>query len=277
MAITLYHKKGIIMRKELQVALQAAQSAGQLQMHMQLPSMNRIRKGGSDFATLADVHSQRFITELLQRRFPHIPIVAEEDEPKILAEGQFWIVDPIDGTVDYAEGGQSWGSFIALIENGQPVLGVAHQPARNVTLTVEEGGECLLNNEPVHLRYIKPFAHAVIGTEVGWWCNASYFQDFLYPLSRQCQGVVSTLSACGSTIRLLEGRMGAYVNLGVPGKGAKLWDFAVGALAMKILGGYATDPYGQALKWDRIPMQAVLTTRKDIWEKLIALSKNWKF
>lgn len=265
------------MRNELQVAISAAHKAGRLQLDMQSDSKSRISKGGLDFATKADVDSQKMITGMLREIFPNIPIIAEEDDPQVTTGERFWVVDPIDGTVDYAEGGEAWGSLIALIENGQPTVGVAYQPARKVTLAVEDGGKCLLNDSTTQLQYTKPFENAVIGTEVGWWCNESYFADFLQPLSQQCQGVVSTLSACGSTIRLLEGRMGAYVNLGIPGKGAKLWDFAVGALAMKVLGGYATDPYGNDLQWDKIPMQAVLTPNKDIWKKVVALSRNWTY
>lgn len=262
------------MRKELLVATEAAREAGKFQLRMQSDVIKRIGKGGLDFATKADLDSQALIVDILSRHFPDIPIVAEEDDPSVTQGEIFWVVDPIDGTVDYAGGGISWGSFVALIEGGQPVVGVAYQPARNVMLAVD-GGACTLNDKPIYPQYSKPFENTIIGTEIGWWCNGSYFQDFLWPLSQQCQGVVSTLSACGSTIRLLEGRMGAYVNLGVPGKGAKLWDFAVGALAMKVLGGYATDPHGKDLKWDKIPMQAVLSLRKDIWEKLISLTKNW--
>ena len=264
------------MRKELKVALEAVKKAGKLQLQMQSSLGSRIDKGGLDFATKADVDSQTLIVEALKEDFPNIPIIAEEDDPQITKGKKFWLVDPIDGTGDFAEGGESWGVFVALIENGRPSVGVAYQPARNMMLSVEKGS-CLLNGAPVDLRYKKPLKHSVIGTEIGWWCNKSYYKDFLGPLSQQCQGVVSTLSACGSTMRLIEGKMGAYVNLGVPGQGAKLWDFAVGALAMEVLGGYATDPYGNELTWDKIPMQAVLTPSKEIWERIIALSSQWKY
>lgn len=177
------------MRHELQVAITVAHQAGQLQLKMQSSAKSRISKGGLDFATKADVDSQKMITDALVASFPDIPIIAEEDDPQATQGDRFWVVDPIDGTVDYAEGGESWGSLIALIENGQPTLGVAYQPARKVTVAVEDGGGCLLNDIAVQLQYTKPFKNAVIGTEVGWWCNESYFVDFLHPLSQQCQGV----------------------------------------------------------------------------------------
>ncbi len=265
------------MRSELFIAEGAAKLAGELQLKMQPEIKDRIGKGGLDFATKADNDSQALIKEKLLKAFPEIPIVAEEDDPHSIESDRFWVVDPIDGTVDYANNGFDWGSFIALIENGRPTVGVAHQPRRGNTLLVEAGGQCTLNDKQVELTYDKPFENAIVGTEYGWWCNKSFYDDVAFPLSQECQGMVGTLSACGSIMRLLEGRMGAYVNLGVPGKGAKLWDFAVGALAMEVLGGFATGPKGEPLRWDRIPMQAILTTRKEYLDRIVEHSRNWTY
>lgn len=263
------------MNPELRVAVEAVKEAAKLQLRYQ-ESSSRISKGGRDFATKADLDSQEVIIRMLTTAFPDIAVVAEEGDPTI-SDKTFWLIDPIDGTVDYANRGESWGPIIGLVRDGRPSCGVIYQPVRDVLVIVLRGGGCYRNDERVSLGYTNPFGEAVIGTEVGWWCNDSYFRDFLEPLSGCCQGVKSTLSAAGSTVALLEGKMGAYVNLSTPGKGAKLWDFVIGALAMEELGGVACDPKGNPLTWDKIPMSAILASRQDIADELVNLTRNWTY
>lgn len=261
---------------KLAVMCQAATAAGAFQRQAQQPNLKRHSKGGADFATDIDLQSQELIVSQLQHAFPDIAYVAEEGDP-VIASSSFFLVDPIDGTSDYANNGSNYGVIIGYVEDGQPQGGVIYQPARDNLVTVERGQGCFLNNQPVTLAHRKPLKETIVGTEVGWWCNASYFEDFLMPLSRQCQGLKSLLSSAGSTVELLEGKTGAYVNLGIPGQGAKLWDFVVGALAMEELGGVALAPNGSPLQWNTIPLQAVLAANADLGQALITFTKQWQY
>ena len=101
------------------------------------------RKDDNSPLTLADLESQRVIIEGLKRITPDIPILSEESAAAPWVQRQtwreLWVVDPLDGTREFVAGSNEYTVNVALIEDGLPVLGVVHAPARGVTYCAARG------------------------------------------------------------------------------------------------------------------------------------------
>jgi 3'(2'), 5'-bisphosphate nucleotidase len=112
-----------------------AEAAGELLLSL------RANNGGADPRTLrdrADASSNRLILDELARAFPDDAILSEEsvDSSDRLSSARVWIVDPLDGTREFAEAGRTdWAVHVALVMAGQPVAGAVALPARGLTLT----------------------------------------------------------------------------------------------------------------------------------------------
>ncbi len=94
--------------------------------------------------TDADEAAEALILPVLERLLPGTPIVAEEavarSGPPKIADGRFWLVDPLDGTREFLSRNGEFTVNIALVENGRPVLGVVHAPALGVTFAAHGPG-----------------------------------------------------------------------------------------------------------------------------------------
>ncbi len=98
--------------------------------------------------TDVDLRSEELILAELRRCFPGDAVLAEESGESGSGP-RTWIVDPLDGTINYANGIPIYCVSIALVEDGIPVLGVVHDPVRAETLAATAGGRASLNGQPV--------------------------------------------------------------------------------------------------------------------------------
>ena len=118
------------LKKAIVAMESAAIKAGQMLCSIQTQSKRL--QSRKDFLTDADLASERIILNALARDYPDIPVLSEEKGGEERHEGLLWIVDPIDGTVNYFLQDDHWGVSIALVENGRSVAGVVCLPARGL-------------------------------------------------------------------------------------------------------------------------------------------------
>lgn len=104
------------------------------------------KTGPSDLVTIADVESERFLNRRLSALRPDAAIVGEEavaENEDLLnslnEDGEVWIIDPIDGTYNFAHGDENFCIIVALVRDGQTVAGWIHHPVRGVTIAAERG------------------------------------------------------------------------------------------------------------------------------------------
>ena len=101
--------------------------------------------------TIADREAERLLREMIQKRFPEHGIVGEEFG-NLNADAEWvWVLDPIDGTKSFMSAVPLFGTLIALLHRGQPVLGAIHQPILN-QLMIGDGRTTTLNGSPVRVR-----------------------------------------------------------------------------------------------------------------------------
>ena len=115
------------------VALTATQTAGRLLVDMRRHGITVTERRGIDFTTKADLSSEALITNMLQHAYPSIPLYGEEARGEIPEHGAVWVVDPLDGTDNYAGNRGPFGVSIALVENCASVMGTVFFPLTEET------------------------------------------------------------------------------------------------------------------------------------------------
>lgn len=114
-------------------------------------------KGQDDPVTVADREVEQFLTEALTRLAPGLPVIGEEAafaDPSILENlsGACWIVDPIDGTSNYAAGQGHFGTMVALADSGEPIAGWIYDPQRDRLCRSRRGEGAFVNGERLTAR-----------------------------------------------------------------------------------------------------------------------------
>lgn len=196
------------------------------------------QKPDGSLITEADLAVQARLTEALADAFPNIPLLGEEmtgeEQARLLAESGdgLWVLDPLDGTTNYANGFPGFGIALALLERGRPVMGVVLDPVRDECFTAARGAGAFLNG--VRMR------SGANGSEL---CDCIAMID-LKRVPRNAIPALFRSGGFGSQRNLgsvaLEwcwlgaGRFQLYLH-----GGQKLWDYAAGRLIAEESGAAA--------------------------------------
>ena len=143
------------LKEYLDFALCVATSAGRLVLQ-QLKGGGVARNDDGSEVTDADREAESLMRTMIARRYPSHGILGEEfGEAEAADSGLLWVLDPIDGTAWYAMGTPLFGNLVALLEDGEPVLGVIHLPGFGETICAAKGHGCWSitgSSSPVRLR-----------------------------------------------------------------------------------------------------------------------------
>jgi myo-inositol-1(or 4)-monophosphatase len=227
--------------RELEVAVAAAETAGEVLRSGFGREQTVKYKGKVDLVTEVDERAEAVIGELLRGAFPGYGMLAEEGGRRLGEGDSRWIVDPLDGTTNYAHGLPIFAVSIALERAGEVVLGVVHDPMRGETYVAERGGGATLNGEPIRVSDTDepirallvtgfPYDRSDMGTAV----------ELFGRLTELTQGVRRLGAAALDLCYVAAGRLDAYYE-----KGLHAWDVAAGSLILKEAGGRITDYRGR--------------------------------
>ncbi len=208
----------------LEAAISLATEAGALALRMRPePGAATARlKGAQDWLTEADGAVEAFLAGELARLFPEDGFQGEETgmgRPGVAT----WVVDPIDGTSNFARGATRWCVSLGLIENGEAVVGVLVAPALGEVFAARKGHGATLNGHPIHAAGTDDARRGMV--EVGW---SPRRPDSVY------QAIVAHVMAAGAMVRsggsgamgladVAAGRLDGYVESHI-----NLWDVAAG-------------------------------------------------
>jgi myo-inositol-1(or 4)-monophosphatase len=230
------------MRKRIEVAREAILSAGSFLKETFGRELNGevAEKDRNDFVTQADKMSERMITETLRLAFPGIGILAEEGTASF--EGTaFWIIDPLDGTTNFIHGYPAIGVSIALVEEGETVLGVVYDPLREELFEATRGGGAYCNGRRISVSGAGELTHSLLGT--GFPFRAHHHLDSYLTVFKslflRCRGVRRAGAAVLDLGNVAAGRLDGFWELYL-----KPWDMAAGALLVREAGGTVTDFFG---------------------------------
>ena len=234
------------MSKELEAAISAAKEAGEVLRDAFGREQAVRHKGTVDIVTEADERAEAVIREILLGAFPSYGMLAEEGGGLAGEADARWIVDPLDGTTNYAHGLPIFCVSIALEKAGEVVLGVVHDPAREETFIAERGNGATLNGEPIRVSDTGELIGALIAT--GFPHDRTEMPEALdlfgrfAVLSRGMRRLGSTaLDLC----YVASGRLDGYYERGI-----WAWDIAAGSLILEEAGGKVTNYRGGKLDLD---------------------------
>ena len=232
------------MNGELEAAVGAATAAGEV-LRDGFGRQRSIRyKGEVDLVTEMDERAEGIIKDALLGAFPDHGMLAEEGGALEGGGEARWIVDPLDGTTNYAHGLPVFAVSIALERAGEVVLGVVHDPMRGETFVAERGGGATLNGETLRPTEEEDLARALVTT------GFPYDRDrvpaaleIFGRLSGRAQGMRRLGAAALDLCYVAAGRLDGYYERGI-----HAWDVAAGALILREAGGEVTGYAGEAFE-----------------------------
>src|SRR6266571_298723 len=136
--------------EELRCAGELAAAADRITTEVFSRAFEVRRKADRTPVTEADLRVEEMVRAELASRFPDDAVLGEEGGLEG-ASGRVWVVDPVDGTKNFTDRIQIWGTLIALTVDGEPVVGVASAPALGERYAARRGGGATLNGEPIHV------------------------------------------------------------------------------------------------------------------------------
>ena len=248
-----------------EVAVEAACSAGGI-LRRRMDSIREIRhKSAVDIVTDVDLQSEQEILSALLKAFPTHTVLGEEGGARLGSDARYrWIVDPLDGTTNYAHGFPFFCVSIGLEVDGQMALGVAYAPSLDELFVAEAGHGATVDDEPIHASSTADLSQALLAT--GFPYDRTEFPRALRSfevLSLRSQAVRRAGSAVLDLCYVACGRLDGYWEHQV-----KPWDMAAGSLMVVEAGGAvsATDgsPFsvdgGQVLASNGLLHPALTTT-----------------
>ncbi len=146
----------------LDFALDATWQAGRITLGYFQTGITVERKADNTPVTAADRAAEKRLRSLIGERFPDHGIIGEEYGEQSSSSSLTWIVDPIDGTKSFTCGVPIYGCLMALVEDGRPLVGVAHFPALNETIYAARGMGCFWNGRRARVSPQANLADAVL-------------------------------------------------------------------------------------------------------------------
>lgn len=220
----------------LNFAIETARDAGQILLEKFGRKINISMKGEINLVTEADLASEKLIIERIRSYYPKHAILAEEAGNAVLLDGVNtwkWIIDPLDGTTNFAHGYPCFCVTIALEHDGEIVLGVTYDPTRGELFAAEKGKGATLNNKPIRVSETEKLGDALIVT--GFPYNFKEKPDFTRHLTDfllQSRGVRRDGSAAIDMAYVACGRFDGFWE-----EGLNPWDVAAGLLLIEEAGG----------------------------------------
>jgi myo-inositol-1(or 4)-monophosphatase len=229
------------------VGIQAARSAGEL-LRQRVDSIREIRhKSAVDIVTDVDLQSEQEVCATLLSAFPTHTILGEEGGARVGSDPRYrWIVDPLDGTTNYAHGFPFFCVSIGLEVEGKLTLGVAYAPSLDELFVAQAGRGATVNNRPIQVSTIDELPQALLAT--GFPYDRREFGRALRSfeaVSLRSQAVRRAGSAVLDLCYVACGRLDGYWEHQV-----MPWDMAAGALVVLEAGGAVTAPDGSAFSVD---------------------------
>jgi len=232
----------------LNAAAEAAEAAGEvLRRAYSLPREVSL-KGPRDIVTDADLAAERAILDILTARFPEHAILSEEGKAKAGLAGDVltWVIDPLDGTSNYAHRFPYCAVSIALVQRGQVLAGVVYDFFRGERFQAEKGHGAFRHlagrpAEPLQVSSRTDFATALVG--VGWPRDPAARQTTLRSVERlgaACHTLRSLGTAALELAEVAAGGLDGYYHLTL-----QPWDVAAGALLIQEAGGQISTPAGE--------------------------------
>jgi myo-inositol-1(or 4)-monophosphatase len=205
------------------------------------PSLGVTMKGAQDYLTVADGAVEELLRRRIDDAFPGDAVLGEEGGGT--AADRLWIVDPIDGTANFARGLPIWCVSIGYVQDGVPEFGAIFAPALEELYLGRRGGGATRNGAPIRASATADLAVAMV--EIGW-NSRRPLRDYLGMLERAMKAGANARRSAGGALGLAytaDGRVDAYAESHI-----NSWDVAAGIVIAREAGCWVSDFFaGEAL------------------------------
>lgn len=265
-----------VSREALAVAREAAIAAGEfIRGIRESGDIGLSFKGARNLVTAADVGAEKIIIEKIRSRFPDHGILAEESAPTIVAadyQKPLWIIDPVDGTTNFAYGSPQVGISIAFADRGEVQAGVVAAPFHREEFTALRGEGAWMNDTRIHCSSAATLEETLVCT------GFPYSRVDVAPLMRQFQTMLvhcadlRRYGACSLDLSWVAcGRIDAYYE------SVASWDMAAGALIAREAGarvGQIVPKPSDSPIPDELYPRDMLVSSPGVFDQLLALLQN---
>jgi len=252
----------------LNVAVLAAKKAGKIinSNRGKFTDLNKVKyKGERDIVTKVDFEAEKIIKETILKKFPSHEILAEETPRGYQLADYLWVVDPLDGTVNFSHDYPNFCVSIALKQQEQTIVGVIFNPVLNELFTSVKGKGAYLNGKKISVSKNSELIRVLLNT--GFSYNRGEKMEFTLDVVRRMLYKIKDIRRSGSAALDLAcvacGRVDSYLEYNL-----KPWDLCAGALLVEEAGGKATHPEGKPL--DALPTDCFASNGL-IHEKMLEL------
>jgi len=253
----------------------ALMTAGDIQLrHFDRPIETLEKESISSVVTHVDLESERQIIKIIQADFPSHNIISEECGFIDHKSDYTWIIDPIDGTSNYAAGIPWFGVLIALLEKQNPVLAGAYLPVQKSLYLAEAGKGSTLNGGSIHVSELD-LKNTLFTFSTDYTDDQNYLNKGidLYKFTVMNSRNVRTTNSLVDLMYVAEGKIGGCINLF-----NKVWDIAAPYLIISEAGGIVKSLTGQALLFEinqktMYKNYSVMATTQKIYENFRYLLK----
>jgi myo-inositol-1(or 4)-monophosphatase len=219
-------------------------------------------KGDVDLVTEADRASEKFISERLLARWPEFGVFGEEGTRSYLAAEYRWLVDPLDGTTNFAHGYPVFCISIALVRGEEILAGFLYDPTRSEFFCAERGQGAKLNGETMRVSKTARLSESLLGT--GFPSHKRHKNPnihFYHQLTLRSHGLRRAGSAALDLVNVAAGRYDGFWEFNL-----NPWDTAAGVLLVQEAGGRVTRFDGSPF---RLSSEEVLASNGIIHQELM--------
>ena len=255
----------------LNIAIKTAKEAGELLKDSFSKKRTVDFKGKGNVVTDADYLAEKHIIKSLIKEFPDFGIVSEESPPIEKDSDYKWMIDPLDGTRNYASGIPHFCTVISLYYKNSVVLGVTYDPIRKELFWASKNNGSFLNGEKIVVSVKKDLLQSVMGMDLGYIDKKAVTAfGLLGILFENIQGVRLLGSAALSLAYVACGRLELYAHHHL-----YPWDISSGIILVEEAGGIVKNKNGKALT--STDPSILASSNKTIMKEFLDISKNSKW
>jgi myo-inositol-1(or 4)-monophosphatase len=222
----------------LNFAMQTARDAGQILLDKFGRKINVSKKGDINLVTEADLASEKYIIERVRSHYPKHSILAEESGVAVVdgSSAWKWIIDPLDGTTNFAHGYPCFCVTLALEHEGKIVVGVTYDPTRDEMFSAERGEGASFNGRQMRVSETEKLSESLLVTGFPYdFKQKISFAEHLNKFMLRARGVRRDGSAAIDMAYVACGRFDGFWE-----EGLNPWDVAAGVLLIEEAGGRVT-------------------------------------
>ena len=253
------------------IAIQSALKGGEILQRCSGKVRNIDYKGVVNLVTEADRLSENAIIQIIQKNFPEHNILTEESKGYEKKSDYKWIIDPLDGTTNYAHGFPVYCISIALEKEGEIILGVVYNPVLKELFVAEKNKGAFLNDKRIYISKTRDLSKSLLATGFPYDIreskvnNLGHFKNF----ALTSQAIRRAGSAALDLCYLAKGIFDGFWELKL-----SPWDTAAGILIVKEAGGKVTNFSGEKFS---IYAKDILATNGKIHNQMIQVLKKGRF